>query len=350
MARGVGHPFDSATVPQRDHRGDRLTAPPLCDRARRSHRWASVWSDASGACMLWGISARVTGVLVLCLIGAASCGGAGRSAPERPASGADRFDARAAWRTIELQLRYGQRPAGSPQLRRLARRLRARLPRGRFEPVPGDRRLRNIVGTIPGRRPAVVIGAHYDTLAAPEGFVGANNGAAGTAITVQLARDIGKLRRPRDAPELRFVLFDGEEPPEGLPEEATDFYSTGLRGSRAYVERHAATTRAMVLLDYVANRGLRLPREASSSLGLWGEIRAAARATGHAAVFPDETQQAIIDDHTPFLRAGIPAVDLIDWSYDGHSIQDTLDKLSTRSVDAVGETLVQLVRRLDRAS
>jgi hypothetical protein len=247
-----------------------------------------------------------------------------------------------------MQLRHGQRPAGSPQLRRLALRLRRMLPSGHFEVVPGDRRLRNIVGTIPGRRPAFVIGAHYDTLAAPKGFLGANNGAAGTAITVQLARDIRKLRRPRGAPELRFVLFDGEEPAQGLPEDTTDFFSTGLRGSRAYVARHAAGTRAMVLLDYVANRGLRLPREASSTPGLWAEIRAAAREAGHAGVFPDEEQETIIDDHTPFLRAGVPAVDLIDWSYPGHDTQDTLDKLSERSVDAVGETLMQLVRRLDR--
>jgi Zn-dependent M28 family amino/carboxypeptidase len=262
---------------------------------------------------------------------------------------ADRFDADAAWRMIELQLRYGQRPAGSPQLRRLALRLRGLLPRGRFEPVPGDLRLRNIVGTIPGRGRAFVIAAHYDTLATPEGFVGANNGAAGTAITVQLARDIGRLRRPPDAPKLRFVLFDGEEPPQGLPEQATDFYSTGLRGSRAYVARHAKTTRALVLLDYVANRGLRLPREPSSTPTLWREIRAAARQAGHAAVFPDETQGTIIDDHTPFLRAGIPAVDLIDWSYPGHSVKDTLDKLSRASVDAVGETLAQFVWRVDHA-
>jgi Zn-dependent M28 family amino/carboxypeptidase len=274
-----------------------------------------------------------------------SCGSA--TGTEDGPTHAGRFDADAAWRTIELQLRYGQRPAGSPQLRRLALRLRVMLPRGHFEAVPGDRRLRNIVGTIPGRRPALVVGAHHDTLAAPKGFLGANNGAAGTAITVQLARDIRKLRRPPGAPELRFVLFDGEEPPRGLPEETTDFYSTGLRGSRAYVARHGRSTRAMVLLDYVANRGLRLPREASSTLALWDEIRVAARQAGHAAVFPGETQRAIIDDHTPFLRAGIPAVDLIDWSYPGHSTADTLDKLSPRSVDAVGETLLQFVRRLD---
>ena len=296
------------------------------------------------------VSAGVLAALALCAMLAAACGSGESRQPGASAATADRFDAEAAWRTIKLQLRHGQRPAGSPQLRRLAVRLRPMLPDGRFEPVGADRRLRNIVGTIPGRRPAVVIGAHYDTLATPAGFLGANNGAAGSAIVVQLARDIAQLRRPPGAPELRFVLFDGEEPPDVLPEEATDFYSTGLRGSRAYVARHAATTRAMVLLDYVANRGLRLPREGSSTPELWAEVRAAARDAGHGRVFPDEDQETIIDDHTPFLRLGIPAVDLIDWSYPGHDVGDTLAKLSKQSVDAVGETLIELVRRIDRGA
>jgi hypothetical protein len=148
---------------------------------------------------------------------------------------------------------------------------------------------------------------------------------------------------------LRFVLFDGEEPASGLPEEAADFYATGLRGSRAYVAANPRRTAAMVLLDYVANKGLRLPREGSSSPELWDEVRAAAAAVGVADVFPDDVGVTITDDHTPFLRQGVPAVDLIDWSYPGHDRSDTIDKLSKASVDAVGETLVELVRRLDRA-
>ncbi|HEY1273889.1 MAG TPA: M28 family peptidase, partial [Thermoleophilaceae bacterium] len=256
-------------------------------------------------------------------------------------------DADAAWRTIELQLGHGQRPAGSPQLRRLSARLRPMLPRGRFERIPGDPLLRNVVGTVPGRGPAVVFGAHYDTLAKPKGFVGANNGAAGTAIVVQLAREAARMKRPPGAPELRFVLFDGEEPPKVLPEETSDFYSTGLRGSRAYAERHGGDTGAMVLLDYVANKGLRLPREGSSTPELWDQVRAAARAAGYGGVFSGDVESDILDDHTPFLRAGIPAVDMIDWSYPGHDRGDTIDKLSKDSVDAVGETLVELIRRID---
>ena len=127
----------------------------------------------------------------------------------------NRFDANRAWDLIELQLTYGQRPAGSPQLRRLAPKLRDRLPGGHFEAVPGEPGLRNVVGTIPGRRPGIVIGAHYDTLVKPEGFIGANNGAAGSAIVVELGRALARLKRPANAREVRLVLFDGEEPTAG---------------------------------------------------------------------------------------------------------------------------------------
>jgi glutaminyl-peptide cyclotransferase len=294
----------------------------------------------------------IVSLAVLVALGSiAACGSAHtpttNAAPARVS--AHRFDVEAAWRLVRLQLRYGQRPAGSKQLRALAQRLRPRLPGGHFEAIPGEPRLRNVVGTLKGRRPGLVIGAHYDTLVKPKGFVGANNGAAGSAIVVQLGRDLRRLKRPRGAREIRLVLFDGEEPAEGLPEESTDFYNTGLRGSRAYVARHPARTREMVLLDYVGNKGLRLPREATSDEGLWSRVRTAARAVGAARYFPAGTGTPIIDDHTPFLRAGVPAVDLIDWSYEGHDVSDTIDKLSKASLDAVGETLIELVRRMDGA-
>jgi hypothetical protein len=100
----------------------------------------------------------------------------------------------------------------------------------------------------------------------------------------------------------------------------------------------------MLLLDYVANKGLRLPREASSDVALWAKVRAAAKRVGAGAVFPARTGPDIIDDHTPFERATVPAVDFIDWSYDGHSLYDGLNRLSPAAADAVGETVVELLR------
>jgi len=270
-------------------------------------------------------------------------------APALPRASVNRFDGGRAMALVRRQVAYGPRPAGSPALRRLAQDLRRRLPRGRFEPVPGDPPgMRNVVGTIPGRRPALVIGAHYDTEATVENFVGANDGAAGTAVAVELARALRRLDRPAGAREIRIVLFDGEEEPVGGDQ--GDFFATALRGSRAYVEAHADEVAALVLLDYVGNKGLRLPREGSSDMALWAQLRAAARAVGVGRVFPDEVGATITDDHTPFLRAGIPAIDLIDWDYRYRDTpQDTPDKLDPRALDAVGETVVQLVRRLDRA-
>jgi glutaminyl-peptide cyclotransferase len=283
-------------------------------------------------------------LIATALVGS-GCGSSGDSDVELVLT-AHRFDSNRAWRLVQQQVEYGQRPAGSPQLRRLALRLRPLLPDGRFEPLPGEPGLRNIVGTLPRRRPGIVVGAHYDTLVEPKGFVGANNGAAGTAVVIEVARALAAAKPPDGAREVRFVLFDGEEPAAGLPEESPDFYTAGLRGSRAYVAAHPDRTAAMVLLDYVGNRGLQLPREASSTISLWTRLRAAAMAVGAQRIFPPEVGQIVIDDHSPFLRAGVPAVDLIDWSYPGHDLSDGIDKLSRASLDAVGETVVELLLRL----
>jgi hypothetical protein len=257
-----------------------------------------------------------------------------------PRARVDHFDVALALRTTRQQLRAGQRPAGSPTLRRLALRLREALPGGRFEDVAGHPGLRNIVGTLPGAPPAIVVGAHYDTEFHPRGFVGANDAAAAVGAVVELAHALARRRRPADAPEIRFVLFDGEE--EAAPTD--DFYRDALRGSKAYAQLHRGELRAMILLDYIGNRGLRLPREATSTESLWRRVRAAADRIGVGVVFPDETQASIVDDHAPFLRAGIPAVDLIDWGYRyKDTVRDTYDKLAPASVDAVGETVYELL-------
>ncbi len=260
-----------------------------------------------------------------------------------PAARVDRFDADRAFRTIREQVAAGQRPAGSARLRAVAERLRPRLPGGTFEAVPGHPGLRNVVGVLPGRGPAIVVGAHYDTEAAPRGFVGANDSAAGTAAVIELARAIGARSRPANAREIRFVLFDGEEEPLG----STDFERDALRGSKAYVRAHGGEVGRMVLLDYVANTAIRIPREGNSDRRLWARLRAAARRAGVARVFPPGTGAALLDDHTPFLDAGIPSIDLIDFTYRHRdTVRDTVDKLSRRSLDAVGETVYELLRVL----
>jgi glutaminyl-peptide cyclotransferase len=252
----------------------------------------------------------------------------------------DRFDERRAFALLRMQVELGPRPAGSPTSRTLAERLRRLLPNGRFQPVPDG--LRNVVGVVRGRNPrrTVVVGAHYDTKDIPR-FVGANDGASGTATVVQLARTI----KPRQlGPTVVFILFDGEESPKGTPD--TEFERYGLRGSKVA----AATYRnaeAMILLDFVGDRDLSIPRESNSNRALWAKLRRAAARTANARVFPPGTSGAVLDDHVPFIRAGVPSIDLIDFDFAcWHRTCDDMSAVSPRSLDSTGETVLELLRSL----
>jgi hypothetical protein len=104
----------------------------------------------------------------------------------------------------------------------------------------------------------------------------------------------------------------------------------------------------MILLDYIANRGARISREANSSQPLWEQLRQAAAQVGASGVFPPVVQGGVIDDHIPFLEQGIPSIDLIDFAYPyADSVQDTPTS-STRRSRQVGETVAQLAISLSR--
>lgn len=260
--------------------------------------------------------------------------------PDRGPKKAQRFDSGAAFALLREQVALGPRPAGSRASRALAERLRGLLPGGRFEAVPGG--LRNVVGEVPGRDPRrrVVVGAHYDTKDIP-GFVGANDAASGTAVAVQLARTL----KPRQTgPTVVFVLFDGEESPRGTPDR--EFERRGLRGSKAIAPRLRGAE-AMVLLDFVGDRELSIPREANSDEVLWRRLRAAATRVGADRAFPPAVTGAVSDDHLPFIEQGVPSIDLIDFDFPCfHRTCDDLSTVSESSVDRTGETVLELLTTL----
>jgi hypothetical protein len=103
----------------------------------------------------------------------------------------------------------------------------------------------------------------------------------------------------------------------------------------------------MILLDFIGNKDLRIPREQSSDVGLWARLRRAAKRAGAASAFPPRIGPEILDDHTPFEDVGVPSIDLIDFDYPCyHSLCDDLSQISQASIDVVGETLLVLLPRL----
>jgi hypothetical protein len=249
----------------------------------------------------------------------------------------DRFDADRAWSMLSHQVELGPRPAGSDKAKELAAYIKKRLPRSRIEAVPGG--LQNVVGEIPGKGKAIVLAAHYDTKDIPD-FVGANDGAGGTAALMEIARVMNKMKRPKNAAPIWFVAFDGEEATDD-----SDFLGTGVRGSKAFAKKYGKRIKELTLLDFIANKQLAIPYEQSSDAEMWADLREAAERVGADSAFPDTQQGAVQDDHTPFLQRGIPAIDLIDFNFPcWHKPCDDLSAVSKSSLDKSGEAVVEFLR------
>ncbi len=289
---------------------------------------------------------RPLAAAVLTVIALASCGEG-----DRPLDVDGGFDATRAFADLEAQVELGPRPAGSPAGRRTAALLAARLREAGVEDVVVQRPWRNVVGTIRGRGPGtVVVGAHFDTKDdVGSGFEGANDGASGTAVVLELAR---ALPRPLPGPSVALALFDAEEPRGSRP-----FELDGTRGSRQYVADARAgglqgtppldEIRAMVLFDLVGDCELRIPLEAYSDPALYALFADAARRRTDSPAPFEGTRIGIEDDHVPFLEAGVPALDLIDLEYGPwHTPEDTLDKVCPESLEAVGEAALAAIPRI----
>jgi Iap family predicted aminopeptidase len=297
--------------------------------------------------------------LVLALIAAllTGCGGSDRTAAptssaSRPAPGKTApgtgFDGRQAWRDLRAQVRIGPRPAGSSASTREVKLIVSRLRAARIRDVRVQRPYRNVVARIPGEESGtIVIAAHHDTKDIP-GFVGANDGASGVAVLLELARD---LPRRLQGPSIALVFFDAEEARDDRP-----FDLDGARGSAQFI-RYARRSdrqgspplgeiRAMVLFDLVGDCELSIPRESNSDPGLYQRFADASREiTGTPRPFVGSAS-AILDDHIPFIDAGVPSVDLIDLGFGPgpapgsywHTRQDSLRHVCPRSLAAVGSS------------
>jgi Iap family predicted aminopeptidase len=197
--------------------------------------------------------------------------------------------------------------------------------------------VQNIIASRSQSSPRILVGAHYDCrLLADQDpgpgrnqpVPGANDGASGVSILLELARTL-----PHDSVPVWLVFFDAEDN-GGLDNRQW------IMGSQAFVNSLTEKPQAAVIVDMVGDANLNIYKERNSDPTLTGEIWAQAASFGFGKYFIPTPKYDMIDDHTPFLKAGIPAVDIIDFDYlYWHTAADTVDKVSPNSLQAVGETL-----------
>ncbi len=272
------------------------------------------------------------------------------------------FDGERAFNHVKAQVEFGPRPAGSPAIEKtreyLVRELKSyglQTTLDEFtETTPrGKVKFKNVVAELPGETPNVVIlASHYDTKLFKEFvFVGANDGGSSTGALLEIARVMASEKQKRKF-TYWFVFFDGEE---AFCREWSECLGgkDNTYGSRYMVERlrkekQLDRVKAMILLDMVGDKDLTIPREEGSSKWLVDAIWGTAQQLGYTKQFPHRASSVGDDDHMPFLRAGVPAVDIIDFEFgDGpqdnsywHTEEDTPDKTSAQSLKIVGDVLL----------
>ncbi len=221
----------------------------------------------------------------------------------------------------------------------------------------GEKTMVNITAEIPGEsKEVIIISSHYETKYYKDmKFVGANDPASSVATLAEVGRVLGaKQQKPKMTYWL--VFFDGEESfCEGWDECSKPGAPDNTYGSRHYVAQlkknnEVGRVRAMILLDIMGYKNLELGRDTMSTRWLQDIIWRTARELGYGKYFADWPEGVGADDHEPFLREGIPAVDLIQLSGypHWHRADDTLDKVSPESMKIVGEVVLASLPRVDQ--
>ncbi|MEO8126509.1 MAG: M28 family peptidase [Bryobacteraceae bacterium] len=253
---------------------------------------------------------------------------------------------------------FGPRPAGSEANQKLQSYIAAQL-RGFGWNVQedsfvadtplGQKTMKNIIAKRSGSSgKALVVSGHFDTKLMPlTPFVGANDGGSSTGLLLELARVLAKQSRKDD---LYLVWFDGEEAFVNWTDTDSVYGSRHLAAKWA-ADGTAQKIKALINVDMIGDRDLELVNEVNSAEGLRKLVWETAADLGYAKQFPRD-MQPIADDHIPFVRLGVNAIDLIDFDYGpGHSYwhnrQDTLDKLSAASFDVMGKVILEVLHKLE---
>jgi glutaminyl-peptide cyclotransferase len=220
-------------------------------------------------------------------------------------------------------------------------------------PIP----MRNFIVKFPGKKDGIIVLAtHYETNypLKSTGFVGANDGGSTTGLLIEIANEI--RGHVQDGYSVWLVFDDGEEAIEQW-RDPDNTYGTRHLAAKWGSDGTLTKIKAFLLADMIGDKDLDILRETQSTPWLTSLVAEAARNTGHAKYF-FATSGAEEDDHLPFLKRGVPAVDIIDVNYgphnaqtpDGwhHTAQDTMDKISAKSLTIVGDVFLETIKLIDK--
>lgn len=269
-----------------------------------------------------------------------------------PTTVSSTFDGQHAYADVQTQVAFGSRVPGTEGHAKALEWIRTELESASWQvEIQSSEALghpvKNIVAKRSDQPPQFIIGAHYDTRMFADQdpdptqhttyVPGANDGASGVAVLLGVARSL-----PKDTVPIWLVFFDTED---NGNIEGWDW----ILGSREFVKNNPIQPRAAIVVDMIGDADLNVYKERNSNPDLTDAIWAAAKESGYDSKFISDYKYSMIDDHTPFLQAGIPAVDIIDFDYPyWHTVQDTPDKVSAESLQAVGETLRTWVMQQSR--
>ena len=253
------------------------------------------------------------------------------------------FNGQRAYADVETQVAFGPRVPGLEGHAKILEWMRNELVEAGWQvEVQESEALGHPILNVVARRsdepPQIIFGAHYDSRMFADSdpdptnhskpVPGANDGGSGVAVLLELARTL-----PEDIPPTWLVFFDAED---NGNIEGWDW----ILGSSEFVQNNRLQPRAVIIVDMIGDADLNIYKERNSNPALTDQIWETAKNLGYESKFIPEYKHSMLDDHTPFLQAGIPAIDIIDFDYPyWHTTQDTPDKVSAESLQAVGETL-----------
>src|ERR1700730_6621099 len=271
------------------------------------------------------------------------------------------FDGKRGFAHVAKQVSFGPRPSGSQAIVHLQDYLQTELKSygcnvetdsfGADTPV-GRLPMKNILVKIPGEKPGVILlGTHYDTKRL-ENFVGADDAGSSTGVMLEIARLLCGQKQPAKYAAW-IAFFDGEEAVNREWLDPDNRYGSREMAAKLAVDGDLAKIRAFILADIVGGRNPHFKRDGESTEWLKGLVWSVAERLGYGNVFVKEPTDFGGDDHYSFTARHVPSVDIMDLDTKNdvpywHTTQDTIDKISPKTLAIVGHTILETVQTLQK--